>query len=91
MTVPKALQAAFKNAPWLIPELAPKDKPFIGVFKGYPYPSQAHWNDASKKWVYVTLQAECYMQDGKYDDVYFENVYVDKEDLIAWIPTEEWK
>lgn len=89
MTVPKALQPAFENTPWIIPELAPKDKPFIGVFEGYPYPAQAHWNAASNKWVHVMLCVG--LLNSEWNDHYFENVWSEKDDLIARIPMEEWK
>lgn len=84
MTIQKALKK-----PWLSPKTAPKDKTFIGIFTEYPYPSQAHWNAASKGWVYVIPQVE--LLDGKWNDHYFETVSAKKEDLIAWVPMEEWK
>jgi len=89
MTLPKQIKAAFENTPWLIPELAPKDKCFIGVFNGYPYPAQAHWNEQSQQWAYVVIQ--CDMVNGEWNDYYFQNMYADKEELIAWIPMEELK
>ena len=89
MTLPKQIKAAFENTPWLIPELAPEDKCFIGIFKDYPYPAQAHWSELYKKWIYVIIQ--CDMGSGEWNDIYFQNESDNKEDLIAWIPMEEWK
>ena len=57
-------------------------KPFIGKFKGYPYPVVAVWNPVNKQYVYSMLQVDLYQ--GEWEDAYFENVYVKESELLEW-------
>jgi len=42
----------------------------------------AIWSEADKKFAYANLQADMY--EGEYNMYYFETLYIDEKDIIAW-------
>jgi len=58
----------------------PKDKQVIiecGLGTGV-----AIWNDTDKSFVFANLQIDLF--EGKWNDTYFENEYVQEKDITKW-------
>lgn len=52
------------------------------IFKDYPFPTIAVFNQHEEKWVYPTLQSN--MVGGEYSDDYWESEYANTENIIKW-------
>jgi len=55
---------------------------FIGRFKSHPCRVVAVWNVVEKQYIYSMLQVDLF--DGKWQDAYFESVYVDEDELLEF-------
>lgn len=75
---------------WQPIESAPKDTAILLNVVGYPWGTVGVWNEPSKKWCYVQLQADLY--EGEWTDISFQNEYeatVDSKgfpNVAHWMP-----
>lgn len=68
------------------PETAPKNMQFIGIMRGYPWPTLCVWNAHNSKWVWCNLQSDLAPEATR--DTYFENEYAPEADLLGWYSLE---
>lgn len=59
----------------------PKDFPIL-VDVNCPWPVMAMWNPITAKWCCTQLQVGLY--NGRYDDWYFENEWVETKNIRKW-------
>jgi hypothetical protein len=78
----------FKNQPIKHPpETAPKDIPFLGKFKSYPWLTMCAFNKPENEYVRCDIQIGLYQ--GELNDTSFENEYEEPKDLEYWYPMPE--
>lgn len=66
----------------------PKDgNPFLAWIQGYPWAVMLAWSSYNEEFCWPHLQA-CSMKGGA-DDVYFENEWINKKEVLAWQPLPE--
>lgn len=71
---------------WQSPETAPRDKPFIAYFDGYPWALVAVYSPAMDQFVIADLEASMYQ--GK-DDLYFTTEWFGTGELLGWVDMPE--
>lgn len=71
---------------WRSPETAPRDKPFIAHFDGYPWALVAMYSPAMDQIVIADIEAS--MCQGK-TDLYFTTEWCGTGDLLGWVNMPE--
>lgn len=71
---------------WQSPETAPRDKPFIAHFDGYPWALIAIYSPAMEQFVVADIEASMYQ--GK-SDLYFTTEWCGIGDLLGWMDMPE--
>lgn len=71
---------------WKSPETAPRDKPFIAHFDGYPWALVAVYSPAMDQVVIADIEASMYQ--GK-SDLYFTTEWCGNGDLLGWMDMPE--
>lgn len=71
---------------WQSPETAPRDKPFIAHFDGYPWALVAIYSPAMGQIVIADIEASMYQ--GK-SDLYFTTEWCGNGDLLGWMDMPE--
>lgn len=71
---------------WCSPETAPRDKPFIAHFDGYPWALVAVYSPAMEQFVVADIEASMYQ--GK-NDLYFTTEWCGNGELLGWMDMPE--
>ncbi|MDY0250727.1 MAG: hypothetical protein RBR45_11840 [Pseudomonas sp.] len=71
---------------WQSPETAPRDKPFIAHFDGYPWALVAMYSPAMGQIVIADIEASTYQ--GK-DDLFFTTEWFGIGELLGWMGMPE--